>query len=503
MSVKLSQIESQIKGAHLSGSDVTIAGVSHDSRRIIPGFAFAAVRGATQNGIDFVPNAVRQGASALIVADKYRDAFDLPNNMPVLFVPSVRQSLGAISCLIYNFPSEKLDLVGITGTNGKTTTSFLLDAALTNASFNTGIIGTIEFRSANRRSPSTFTTPEAPDLQALLAEMVENKVDVVSMEVSSHGLDQRRVDGTRFKVGVFTNLTSEHLDYHGTIEQYFYTKAQLFTPDRCEFGIINIDDPWGRRLASQLSIPHLTFGTSTDANFRIADIIVSADGTRFTLVHDAQQYQLNTKIVGALNAMNATAAFLAALQLGADPVAASLGIASCQAVSGRFQQIDAGQPALTVVDYAHTPDSISDLIATVRRLIPQGGRVFAIGGARGGRDRLKRPNLGRALSTSDLAIITTDSPGEEDPNDIISQIVLGTLDSTPRHVHVEPNRIAAIEYALKNAGSEDAIVIVGRGHETTIRVGNSQIHMDDREIVAQVAKTLFGATSEPLVASWI
>ncbi len=501
MPVKLSQIERQIKGAYLRSSDANIIGISHDSRKITPGYAFAAVRGNINNGMDFVPDAIAKGASALIIAQKYRDLVEYYPQIPVLFVPSVRQALGYISCMVYDNPSLSLGLVGITGTNGKTTTSFLLDSALTKSSFTTGIIGTIEFRSASRRSPSTFTTPEAPDLQALLAELVNNKVDVVSMEVSSHGLDQRRVDGTFFKIGIFTNLTPEHLDYHGTIEQYYFTKAQLFAKERCGFAIVNVDDPWGRRLANQLEVPNITFGTSKNANYQITDISVTAEGTQFRLSNAVVAYSLSTKIVGALNAMNATAAFLAAIKLGADPDLAIEGIASCESVSGRFQKIEAGQPALTVVDYAHTPDSIADLITTVRGLIPSGGRVIAVGGARGGRDRLKRPALGRALATSDLAIITTDSPGEEDPHEIISQIVLGTLDAIPRHVHIEPNRIDAIEFALEQATFGDAVVIVGRGHETSIRIGNTQVHLDDREVVTQAAERLFGPVASPLVTT--
>ena len=500
MSVKLSQIESQISGATLYGHDVVVNGISHDSRKIVPGFAYAAVRGATKDGTDFIPSAIARGATALIVAEKYRSLAELSSDIPILFVPSVRQSLGRISCMVYDNPSANLDLVGITGTNGKTTTSFLLDSALTSASFRTGLIGTIEFRSANRRTPSAFTTPEAPDLQALLAELANNSVDVVSMEVSSHGIDQGRIDGTFFKIGIFTNLTPEHLDYHGTIEQYFYTKAKLFSPDRCGYGIVNVDDPWGQRLVSQMQIPYVTFGTSQFADYRITDVKVSDDGTQFNLVHDQITYALSTKIIGALNAMNATAAYLGALKLGADPGLAALGISSCASVSGRFQKIDAGQPSLTVVDYAHTPDSIADLIQTVRGLIPSNGRVFAVGGARGGRDRLKRPSLGRALATSDLAIITTDSPGEEDPNDIISQIVMGTLDMMPRHVHVEPDRVKAIEYGLSHAGPNDAVVIAGRGHETSIRVGSTQIHLDDREVVQKTAEELFGNSHQFLMA---
>ena len=487
----LSEMASRISGSYLLGPDIAVTGLSHDSRRIEKGYLFAAMRGYIQDGVSFTAAAMARGATAIMVAEKYLGSPDLPPDVPKLVVPSVRQSLGAISSLVYGHPSRRLNLVGITGTNGKTTTSFLLDSALTEAGVRTGIIGTIEFRSTNKRYPSTFTTPEAPDLQAMLADMVQSDVETVAMEVSSHGLDQKRVDSTHFRIGIFTNLTAEHLDYHGTMEQYYFAKAQLFDPSRCDFAIIAVDDPWGVRLASQVRIDHVTYGTNPDADYVVENIKVSHQGTAFTLRHQGAAVALSTQIVGRPNALNATAAYIAAIELGQDAQKVRTGIEGCDSVAGRFQLIEAGQPSMVVVDYAHTPDSISSLIATVRSLIAPSGRVVVVGGARGGRDRLKRPSLGRALAGADLVILTTDNPGDEDPREIISQLLLGTLDIATRHVHIELSRQEAIAFALSNAGSADAVIIVGRGHETSIRVGHSQIHLDDREVVRQAAEALF------------
>ncbi len=490
MAILLSEIAALIDGARLIGSDQVVHGISHDSRKVEPGFVFAAMKGSNQNGYNFIQTALNMGAVGIVVAQANLDTISLLEEISILIVPSVRQNLGIISCAIYDNPSKKINLVGITGTNGKTTTSFLLDSALSASGIRTGVIGTIEVRSANKRYGSTYTTPEAPDLQAVLAEMVENDVETASMEVSSHGIDQMRIEGTSFRIGIFTNLSPEHLDYHGTMEQYYYAKSRLFEANRCGFVIINIDDTWGRRLAHQVQVPRVTFGTSADADYRIENTKVSTDGTKFSLIHKDSIFDLSTHIVGSINALNATAAFIAATELGAPAEVVIQGISQCSSVDGRFQLVEAGQPSMVVVDYAHTPDSIANLISTVRSLLPPNGKVFAVGGARGGRDRLKRPSLGAALASADCAILTTDNPGNEDPEAIITQLLLGTLDMPPQKVHIELSRSSAIEYAVMNACESDGVVIVGRGHETTIRIGETTSHLDDREEVARAARLL-------------
>lgn len=495
MKITLTQLAKRLPESYVVGPDVTIVGVTHDSRKVEDGFAYAAMTGSHSNGYDFIKPAVNLGANAIICSEPKLISPEVQSKVSLLVVPSVRQTLGLIACEVYDHPSSRLSLVGVTGTNGKTTTSFLLDAALSHAELATGVIGTIEVRSANKRVGSTFTTPEGPDLQYLLNEMANGGADVVSMEVSSHGLDQYRVDGTFFKIGIFTNLSPEHLDYHGTMEQYFYAKSKLFDQNRCGKAIINVDDPWGRRLSNIVSIPVTTFGHAKDADYRIERVDVDLSQTTFTLSHEGKSYQISTKIIGAINAHNAAAAFIAALDLGVSAEDATKGIEECESVDGRFQIVRAGQPGMVVVDYAHTPDSIANLINTVRSLIAPGGKVYAIGGARGGRDRFKRPSLGASLSMADVAILTTDNPGDEDPEAIAMQLFLGTLDSHNCDVRVIIDRAEAIAFAVQNATEDDAVVIVGRGHETTIRIGSTIVHLDDREEVAKAAAKFTTAQS--------
>ncbi len=500
MKITLTQLAKRLPESYVVGPDVTITDVTHDSRKVASGFAYAAMTGSHSNGYDFVQTAVELGASAIICSEPTLISPAISNQISLLVVPSVRQTLGQIACEVYDHPSSRVSLVGVTGTNGKTTTSFLLDAALSHGDLATGVIGTIEVRSANKRVGSTFTTPEGPDLQYLLNEMANGGADVVSMEVSSHGLDQYRVDGTFFRLGIFTNLSPEHLDYHGTMEQYFYAKSKLFDRNRCSKAIINVDDPWGRRLSHIVSIPIATFGHAADADYRITDVDVDLSRTTFTLTNNGNSYQISTKIIGAINAYNAAAAFIAALELEVSPDDAAKGIEECESVDGRFQIVRAGQPGMVVVDYAHTPDSIANLIHTVRSLIAPTGKVYAIGGARGGRDRFKRPTLGASLAMADVAILTTDNPGDEDPEAIAMQLFLGTLDSHACDVRVIIDRSEAIAFAVQNATENDAVVIVGRGHETTIRIGSKIVHLDDREEVAKAA-TQF-TTSEAATSSF-
>lgn len=473
--VKLSEIQAMVPHARLVGGDVEIVDLTLDSREVQHGWAFCCTKGTRYDGHAFAPQAAAQGASALIVSR------ELPLDVPQLIVPSVRHALGPISSYLHRHPSERLDLVGITGTNGKTTTSYLLESILRTAGHNTGIIGTIEARYRNSQHPSIYTTPEAPELHRTLDEMVREGVDSVVMEVSSHGIDQHRIDATKFKVAIFTNLTAEHLDYHGTIEQYYSVKAQLFETVRTELALICVDDEWGRRLASQVTTPVITFGSHESADLQITEIDVSVGGTEVELKGLGYDVRLHVPIVGACNAANAAAAYLAGRSLGASHEVAVRGIESCESVSGRFQRIDEGQGFLVVVDYAHTPDSIRNLISTAREIIAPDNRVILVAGARGRRDRLKRPELGRAAATADLAVLTMDNPGDEDPSAIVDQLIAGTFDVPEKHFVVELDRARAIQFAVDHAQEGDAVLIVGRGHESTLRIGNRQVILDDRD----------------------
>lgn len=465
--------------------------MASDSRLVRPGDVFAAMKGSRLDGHDFAKEAAQRGAIALIVSRR------LPMDLPQLIVPSVRRVLGKISSLVYGSPSEVLNVIGITGTNGKTTTSYMIENALENAGIRSGLIGTIETKIAGESVPALFTTPEAPSLQSSLAEMVKHRVEAAVMEVSSHGIDQHRIDGTLFELGIFTNLSPEHLDYHGTIEQYFATKAQLFEPTRCKRALICIDDEWGLRLSHQVQVPVVTFGSQPSADYRIEDVDITHEGTSFSLIGRDINTEIFSPIVGACNAQNAAAAFLTLHLLGLDTEAALAGIKSCQKVSGRFQRIELGQPIEVIIDYAHTPGAIRSLIDTARSLGPDGSEVYVVAGARGGRDRLKRPELGRALATANHVILTVDSPGDENPLSIIEQLLAGTIDMPEGRISIELDREKAIHRAVSSASPSDTVLVVGRGHEKSLRIGNRKIHLDDVEAAKRAIEITFSPGHQP------
>jgi UDP-N-acetylmuramoyl-L-alanyl-D-glutamate--2,6-diaminopimelate ligase len=311
--------------------------------------------------------------------------------------------------------------------------------------------------------------------------MLRDGTQSVVMEVSSHGIDQHRIDSMRFEIAVFTNLSPEHLDYHGTMEQYFYTKARLFVPTLTNLAVIGTDTEWGQRLASQVSIDHVTYGPGPENDFVVSNIELVPTGTRFSLQHEGRVDRMTVPILGAHNAYNAAAAAAVGFLLGLDRDEIYAGIEGCHAVAGRFESIAMGQDFQVVVDYAHTPDAIRSLIETVR-LQSTKGRVILVAGARGRRDRLKRPELGRAAATSDLAILTADNPGDEEPAEIVALLLAGTVDVATSRIVVELDRRRAIGLAVEEARPGDTVLIVGRGHEQSLRVGSAVIYLDDREV---------------------
>jgi UDP-N-acetylmuramoyl-L-alanyl-D-glutamate--2,6-diaminopimelate ligase len=472
---RLSSLAASVPTAVCRG-DATVLDVTHNSRQVGPGWLFCAVRGAHYDGHAFAAQAVRAGASALLV----EHWVDL--DVPQLKVPLVRAAMGNVAAAVHGWPARQLRIGGVTGTNGKTTTAFLIERACATAGLRTGLVGTIETHVAGRRSSSVFTTPEAPDLQRCFAEMVRARTDVVAMEVSSHGLDQHRLDGTRFDVAVFTNLSPEHLDYHGTVEQYWETKARLFQPHLSERAVICTDDEWGVRLARQARIPVTTYGFGADNDVVVR---VSEDGLYGSAVQLSSRHgevMLHTSLPGLFNAKNVAAAYLAARALGVPADDARDGIAACTNVPGRFECVDGGQPFLVVVDYAHTPDALGGMIGTVRELRPH-GKVWLVVGARGGRDRFKRPLTGRVAAQADVAIFTSDNPGFEDPASIAAQLLLGTIDLPSAHILIELDRRRAIATAVGSAGPDDVVLIVGRGAERVQHIAGNRVEMDDRDVV--------------------
>lgn len=465
-------VDGQVRG------DAQVTDVSLDSQDCRRGTLFCAVRGTARDGHGFAEEAVRRGASALLV-ERW-----LPLPVPQVRVLLSRPAAGLAAAEVYGHPSAAMDLVGVTGTNGKTTTAYLLQAALAAGGRRPGMIGTVEVRGPGWWQPARLTTPEATELQRLLARMRDAGADSAVLEASSQGLDQHRLAGTRFRLGVFLNLGAEHLDYHGTVEHYYAAKAALLDPTMSERGLVCVDDDWGRRLAYQAQIPVTTFGRTPHADVTVELLGTGLGGTRVRLCGIDEDPELEAPVVGAVNAGNLAAAYLSARHLGVDPAAAAGGLAGCEAVPGRFQLVESGQPFLVVIDYAHTPDALGHLLETGRALAAPDGRVHLVVGSRGGKDRMKRPLTGRVAASADHPVISTDSPGDENPGRIIDEILVGTLDVPRDHIEVEPDRRRAIRHVIESARAGDVVVITGRGHEPTRRIAGRTEGFDDRDEAA-------------------
>lgn len=448
-----------LSGSTVSGpEDVEVTRIDHDSRAVEPGSLFACVPGATADGHDFAPQAVERGAVALLCERP------LELGVTEVRVDSVRAAMGPIAATVAGRPSDHLTMVGITGTNGKTTVSHLLGAILNRAGRRCGVIGTLT---------GARTTPEAPDLQRELAGLVADGYEAVAMEVSSHALDQHRVDGTHFRIGVFTNLSRDHLDYHGDLERYFRAKARLFDPEMSDRGVVNIDDPRGRLLRDAARIPTATYALA-DAQ----DLVMGPGGSRFRW----RGVEIRIGLAGRFNVSNALAAAAAAAELGLTPQEVAAGLSAAGPVPGRFELIDEGQPFLVAVDYAHTPDGLDEVLATARELA-RPHRVLVVFGAGGDRDRTKRAPMGRAAEAADVVVLTSDNPRSEDPDAIISDVRRGMTDI--RDTTIEPDRRAAIAHAIAAAEPGDVVVIAGKGHETTQTIGDDVQPFDDRSVARE------------------
>ena len=459
--------------------NLPVLDLAYDSRAVLPGTLFFCVPGGSKDGHSFATAAVERGAAALVVGRW----LDLP--VAQLKVPNVRSAMGPVAACFYAMPSERVRLAGVTGTNGKTTVAYLLERIFARAGLTAGMIGTVETRLAGEVRASLHTTPEALDLQRLLAEMADRGVEAVAMEVSSHGLDQGRVEGCRFDVAIFTNLTQDHLDYHGNMEAYFEAKARLFAEDYAEFALVNIDDPAGRELARRASVPVETLGLDGDADWRACDVELSAAGSRFVVSGpEGRQAAVQLRIPGRFNVSNCLAAVAGAHHLGVDLSVAAEAAGSLEGVPGRFQRVEAGQPFSVVVDYAHTPDGLERVLTAARELALE--RVIVVFGCGGDRDRGKRPLMGRAAGRlADLVVVTSDNPRSEDPLAIIAEIESGLSSLARGSYLVEPDRRWAIHVALEQARAGDTVVIAGKGHETGQQFADRTLPFDDRVVVAE------------------
>ncbi|MBW3668132.1 MAG: UDP-N-acetylmuramoyl-L-alanyl-D-glutamate--2,6-diaminopimelate ligase [Actinobacteria bacterium] len=444
---------------------VDIRSVTHDSRQVVPGSLFCCVTGSTSDGHAFAPAAVQAGAVALLCERV------LPVDAAQVRVASTRASMGPVAAAFHGHPSRRLRVAGVTGTNGKTTVAHFLQSVLEAHGTPTAVIGTLG---------GARTTPEAPDLQALLARHVDEGRAAVAMEVSSHALAQHRVDGTWFEVVGFTNLSQDHLDYHGDMESYFEAKASLFTPERTAQGVANADDPWGRRLleASPVRLRPYSMAEAGDLELRTT-------GSSFTWSGERVELDLG----GDFNVANALCAAAMASLLDVPASAVAAGLSAVRAVPGRFEPVDVGQPFTVVVDYAHTPDGLGRVLRSARTVVDPEARVIVVFGCGGDRDRAKRPMMGQvAAEVADLAFLTNDNPRSEDPMAIIAEVLTGV--PLRRSVTVEPDRAAAIGMALGAARPGDIVVIAGKGHETGQTTGEVTVPFDDREVARRLLEAV-------------
>ncbi len=455
-----------------AGEDTVVNDVVHDSRQAGPGSLYVAVRGGNADGHDFVPTAVAAGAAAICVDHP------LSSGVPEIVVHDTRRAMGHLASAVHDFPSHSLSVVGVTGTNGKTTVTHYVESIAGRSGLKTGLVGTIQSRAGATTVPSTLTTPEAPDFQRLLAVMRDEDVDLVAVEVSSHALELGRVDGTRFAVAAYTNISQDHLDFHGDMTAYRWAKERLFTDYEVGTAVINIDDPWGGEIAARYQGELITVGEGGD--FSVHSVATHPSHSEFVVTTANTDRALVAPVVGEFNIANLVVAVACCVAAGIDIDDVFAAAADVTGVPGRFEVVSGNDPITVIVDYAHTPEGVATVVETARQL--NQGRVIALLGAGGDRDRAKRPAMGEALSRADLAIVTSDNPRTEEPAAIASAVLSG-VDTDTEHL-LELDRRRAIDVAIDRARDGDVVLVLGRGHEPMQDLGSEKVAFDDREVAA-------------------
>jgi UDP-N-acetylmuramoyl-L-alanyl-D-glutamate--2,6-diaminopimelate ligase len=488
--MKLETIVSAIKGATVIGNiSGDIKNIVYDSRAVEKGSLFVAIPGFKVDGTQFAKQAAEKGASAIILEKD----IELNYSITKIIVPNARIALAEASAAFYGYPARKLKMIGITGTNGKTTISYLIEAILHKAGHKVGVIGTVEARINGKSVPVKLTTPESVELQELLAKMLEEGVTHVVMEVSSHALELNRVYGCEFDIAIYTNLTHDHLDFHGNMQNYLKAKLKLFEKLGKGFkkdvtGIVNVDDPYGKKFMTYIDGNILTYGAINNANLNASNIQTTLDKMEFILETYDQKINLTTHLIGTFNAYNIMAAILCGKAFGISLQDAALAVEGVKYVPGRFEKIAAGQKFPVIVDFAHSPDALEKLLSTVRPLAK--GKVILVFGCPGERDRAKRPVMGDiAIKLADFTIITTDDPHGEEPSAIIKEVEVGVLSGggeLGKNYVVHEDRKKAIEQAIKMATGGDIVVIAGRGHEKYQDFAGKKIEIDDRVVVREI-----------------
>ncbi len=489
-----------VPGARVAGDRTQeILGVTHDSRQVKPGYMFVAIRGFSHDGREFIPQALSRGAAAVVQEQAPAGGYGA---VPAVDVPDARLALAFLAAQFYGHPSRKLRVVGVTGTNGKTTTTFLVKWILESQGHRVGLVGTVKNMIGDEELPVTRTTPEATDLQELLARMVAAGCSHVVMEVSSHALALSRVASCEFDVAVLTNVTQDHLDFHKTFEDYWQTKARLFdglghsylenvAPKQNKAAVLNFDDPLGPVMAGRMAARVVSYGLEPGVDVRLEDWRVTTGGIAGRLVSPWGEGDFQSPLTGRFNAYNNLAAMAVALWEGVDLPSVLQAVKTAPGVPGRFERVYEGEFTV-VVDYAHTPDGLENVLRTARQLAQS--RVICVFGAGGDRDRGKRPLMGEVVGRlADYAVITSDNPRSEDPEAIIAEIVPGFVGAAPgKPYKVEPDRRRAINHAVSFAEPGDLVLIAGKGHETYQEFNGYRIDFDDRVVAKEALAERFG-----------
>lgn len=490
--ITVTKLFQTVYGQMVTTHDVEIGKLQYDSRKVQRSDCFIALKGGKYDGHTFIQNAINQGAKVVVLQhdEVLPDSLCMHRGVIKVVVPDTRKALAVMSSNYYGHPSEKMKFIGVTGTNGKTTTSHLVKAILEATGEKVGLVGTIEYKIGERILPATHTTPESLELNELFGMMVEDKCTSVAMEVSSHALDQSRIYGLDFDVAIFTNLTQDHLDYHRTMEKYFEAKKILFTELKpTSYAVINHDDRWGIMINDSIRTKTISYGIDSAADVQAKDLKFAMNGTTLTINNSHGEFTFTTSLIGKFNIYNVLAAYSTGLALGIPREQIIQGINNMKNVRGRFERIASPSGWTAIVDYAHTPDALENCLKTIQDILPtqNRGRIITVFGAGGDRDKTKRPLMGRiAGDYSDIIIVTSDNPRTEEPEKIIDDIIRGIT----RHASVlrELDRRTAIERAISCAQRGDVILIAGKGHEDYQVIGQEKIHFSDREIVEKLIK---------------